>query len=173
MTFSLRRHILQKKKYKTYLKCRVAACPLAYITFNTVKSLNTHHTLYHPNITYKCKNCNTTVMTPSSWKYHKYCQKPKLVTCDICNKKFTYSSRMRQHRRSHMTQKHFKCFHGKCNKVYKHPQDLTRHTAMHMMVKYECELCDKRFKQKRLLQRHEAIHSTTLRYNCQECNAKF
>ena len=107
VTFSLRRHVLHKTRYKTYLKCRVAACPLAYITFNTVKDLNTHHTLYHPNIMYKCKNCNTTVMTPSSWKYHKYCQKPKLVVCDICSKKFTCSSRMRQHRRSHMMQKHY------------------------------------------------------------------
>ena len=97
MTFNLRRHVLRKSKYQTYLKCRVASCPLAYITFNTMKDLNTHHKLYHPNITYKCKNCGTRVTTPSSWKYHKYCQKPKLVACDICSKKFTYISRMRQH----------------------------------------------------------------------------
>ena len=41
--FKVRRHILCKHKHKTYMKCRVKGCALAYITFNTVKALNTHH----------------------------------------------------------------------------------------------------------------------------------
>ena len=160
----MRRHVLCESKYRTYLKCRVSSCPLAYVTFHTIKDLNTHHKLYHGNITYKCKSCKMTVTTPSSWKYHRYCQKPKLVICDICSRKFTYSSRMRQHRRLHMTQKHFRCFYGGCSKVYKHSQDLTRHTATHMMITYECELCDKTFQQKRLLRRHESVHVSTCQY---------
>ena len=42
-TFKVRRHILHKQNHKTYMKCRVKGCALTYITFNTVKDLNTHH----------------------------------------------------------------------------------------------------------------------------------
>ena len=42
-TFTVRRHILRRCKHKTYLKCREHGCTMAYVTFNTVKDLNTHH----------------------------------------------------------------------------------------------------------------------------------
>ena len=31
---------------------------------------------------------------------------------------------------------------------YKHPQDLSRHAAMHQQKTFDCDLCDKTFKQK-------------------------
>ena len=102
--------------------------PLAFVTFNTVKDLNTHW-LYHTGLMYKCKKCNKPVYTLSTWKFHNYCQKPKLYQCNTCHKKFMYSSKMRQHRHTHITQKHFKCSHGDCSKTYKHPQDLEWHAV--------------------------------------------
>ena len=161
-TFKVRTHVLCKTKHKTYIKCRVNACPLAYITFHTVKDLNIHHRIYDSNITYKCTKCKTVVVTPSSWKYHRYGQKPKLIACDICDRKFTYNSQMQQHRRSHVIQRHYKCFYGRYRKTYKHPQDLNRHVTTHLSDKYDCEMCDKSFHQKRLLKRHEPVHSNIL-----------
>ena len=145
---------------------------LTYVTFNTVKDLNTHW-LYHTGLMYKCKKCNKTVYTPSTWKFHNYCQKPKLYQCNTCHKKFMYSSKMRQHRHIHITQKHFKCFHGGCSKTYKHPQDLEWNAVTHLNTKFECVLCEKSFNQWCLLKRHEVVHSNVLKYFCTTCEIGF
>ena len=41
--FSLRKHVLRKHRSKMYLKCRVKRCPMAYVTFSTVRNLTAHH----------------------------------------------------------------------------------------------------------------------------------
>ena len=146
--FQVHRHILWKHHHRIYIKCRVKGCNLAYISFNSVKDLNAHHWLYHPNSHYKCHQRKKTVHIPSTWRYHQYCQYPKLHKCGDCNKFFLFKSTMKQHHRRHISQRLFKYFHGGCYMSYKHPQDLSRHTAMHQQITFECDLCDKTFKQK-------------------------
>ena len=150
-TFKVRMHILHKHKHKTYMKCRVKGFALACITFNTIKDLNTHYQIYHGNIVYKCHKCKKIINTLSTWRFHKYCQKPKVYKCDNCNKQFMFRSKLKQHRHKHISQKLFKCFYGGCNRSYKHPQDLERHTFTHQQIKFECEMCDKTFSQKHLI----------------------
>ena len=75
----------------------------------------------------------------------------------------------RQHCRSHLRQRLYQCCYGKCQRKYRHPQDLARHALTHTQQTFECDLCEKTFKQKRLLRRHEAIHSTMFCYYCQLC----
>ena len=70
-------------------------------------------------------------------------------------------------------QKLFKCFHGKCQSRYKHPQDLERHVATHNADRFECEMCDKFFSQKRLLKRHLVVHSNVCAYKCSNCKESF
>ena len=110
--FKVHRHILWKHHHRLYIKCRVKGCNLAYITFNRVKDLNAHHWLYHPNSHYKCHQCKKTVHTPSTWRYHQYCQHLRLHKCGDCNKLFQFKSTLKQHCRSHIFQRLFKCFHG-------------------------------------------------------------
>ena len=172
-TFKVRRHTLCQHKHKTYLKCRVRGCRLAYVTFNKVKDLNTHHQIYHSNVLFKCQKCGKSINTPSTWRNHKYCEKPKLHKCDSCSKYFLFKNTLRQHKRSHISQKLFKCFYGGCNRHYKHPQYLKRHTATHQQVKLDCELCDKTFGQKHLLKCHEVVHTNILAYRCDPCNLQF
>ena len=172
-TFKVRKHILCRHKHKTYVKCRVKGCTIAYMTFNTVKDLNTHHQIYHSNIVYKCHQCKKIINTLSTWRFHKYCQKPKVYKCDNCNKQFMFRSKLKQHRCKHILQKLFKCFYGGCNRSYKHPQDLKRHTATHQQIKFECEMCDKTFGQKHLLKHHAAVHTNVMLYHCPICNAGF
>ena len=171
--FQVCRHILRKHHRRIYIKCRVKGCNLAYISFNRVKDLNTHHRLYHPNSHYKCHQCKKTVHNPSTWRYHQYCQCPKLHKYGDCNKFFLFKSTLKQHCRRHISQRLFKCFHGGCYKTYKHPQDLSRHTATHQQITFECDLCDKTFKQKRLLKRHEAVHTNAQPYVCPHCDQCF
>ena len=75
--------------------------------------------------------------------------------------------------RCHISQRLFKCFHGKCQRRYKYPQDLDRHIAMHSVAKFDCDLCDKTFSQKRLLKRHSVVHLNVCAYKCSNCNESF
>ena len=152
--FQVHRHILRKHCHHIYIKCRVKGCNLAYVSFNRVKDLNAHHQLYHPNSHYKFHQCKKTVHTPSTWRYHQYCQCPRLHKCGDCNKFFLFKSTLEQHHRSHISQRLFKCFHGGCYMRYKHPQDLSQHAATHQQITYDCDSCDKTFKQKCLLKHH-------------------
>ena len=171
--FQVRRHILQKHHRCLYIKCRVKGCNLAYVTFNRIKDINAHHRLYHLNLHYKCHQCKKTVHTPSTWRYHQYCQRPRLHKCGDCHKLLLFKSTLQQHRRRHISQRHFQCFHGGCYMSYKHPQDLSRHAATHQQITFDCDLCDKTFKQKRLLKRHEVVHTNDEPYRCQLCGQKF
>ena len=87
-TFKVRRHILHSHKYKTHMKCRVKNCALSYITFHTLKALNTHHRIYHSHISHKCQTCKKMIYTPSTWRFHTYCQKPKVYKCEHCDDQF-------------------------------------------------------------------------------------
>ena len=40
-------------------------------------------------------------------------------------------------------------------------------------VPYECNTCEKRFKQKSTLNNHERIHSGEVPYGCNTCNKRF
>ena len=89
-SFQIRRHTLCRHRRRIYLKCRVRGCTLAYTSFKRLKDLNTHHRIYHPLIYYNCRHCRKRIYTPSTWRFHQYCQRPKLKKCTVCNK-FFYS----------------------------------------------------------------------------------
>ena len=171
--FQIRRHILHRHRRRMYFKCRVRGCTLAYTSFKRLKDLNTHHRIYHPLIYYNCRHCRKRIYTPSTWQFHQYCQRPKLKKCTVCNKFFLFENTLKQHRRCHSKVKMFRCIFGRCQQSYKHPQDLSRHVAMHQEVTYNCEMCDKTFTQRRLLKRHEVIHTNLLPHVCRHCSQAF
>ena len=172
-TFRIQKHVLLKRKTKLYLKCRITGCRLSYVTFHSVKNLNTHHRMYHWGVTFHCQTCNKELNTPMAFKWHAYTHGPLFHKCDKCDKSFIYSSKLRQHKRAHVTHKMFNCCYGGCTKRYQHPQDLQWHIATHTGVEFECDLCDKKFHQKRLLRCHEAVHSKELCFFCTHCNTGY
>ena len=172
--FSLRKHVLRRKhRSRMYLKCRVKRCPMAYVTFNTVRNLTAHHRLHHHQVTYKCTRCNKKLTTPNSFRLHQYSHQPKVHKCNKCGDMFVHISKLKQHERKHKTHKIYECFHGGCTKKYKHPQDLARHVNSHLNVHFECDFCTKVFKEKRLLKRHQVIHLKTTPYQCIICKQEF
>ena len=171
--FALRKHVLRRRRSKMYLKCRVKRCPMAYVTFSTVRNLTAHHRLHHHQITYKCLKCKKKLLSPNSYRLHQYSHQPKTHKCNKCGDLFVHESKLKQHERKHKTHKIFECFHGGCTKKYKHPQDLARHVNTHLNVHFECDFCDKAFKEKRLLKRHLVIHKKTTPYQCKICKKEF
>ena len=172
-SFHIRSLILRRHRRRLYLKCRVRGCTLAYTSFKRLKDLNTHHRIYHPLIYYNCRHCRKCIYTPSTWRFHQYCQRPKLKKCTICNKFFLFESTLKQHRRSHSKIKMFRCIFGRCSQSYKHPQDLNQHVASHQDITFNCELCDKTFTQRCLLKRHEVVHTNLLTHVCGHCSKGF
>ena len=173
LTFQFQQHTLRKQKRKLYLKCRIPHCKLAYVTYHSVKSINAHHRTYHPGVTYTCETCSKLLNTLTALKWHMFSHGNEAYKCDKCAKMFVYKSKLRQHRCSHLKQRLYQCCYGKCQREYCHPQDLARHILTHSQKTFECDLCEKTFKQKRLLRCHKAIHSTTYHYFCQFCNKGF
>ena len=114
LTFQFQQHTLQRQKRKVYLKCRIPRCKLAYVTYHSVRSINTHHRTYHPGITYTCEKCSKLLNTPIALKWHMYSHGNQAYKCDKCSKMFVYKSKLRQHHHSHMNQKLYQCCHGKC-----------------------------------------------------------
>ena len=104
-TFRLQRHVLKKRGKKAYLKCRVKNCQQAFRTFMSVKALNVHHHIYHPNVLFSCRICPKKDWTPSSARFHKYEHQIWGYKCTTCNKDFIYQSKLRQHRRAHIQHK--------------------------------------------------------------------
>ena len=81
----------------------------------------------------------------SSLKFHKDCHQLKTFKCTDCNKQFVLASKLKQHRRKHVSQNSYHCFFGGCDKKYKYPQDLQQHTDTHQNIKFECDFCMKKF----------------------------
>ena len=50
---------------------------------------------------------------------------------------------------------------------------LSRHAATHQQITFDCDLCDKTFKEKRLLKQHEVVHTNDEPYRCQLCGKTF
>ena len=144
----MRRYILKRREKKVYLKCKVAGCLMAYVTFNSVWAINAHHRLYHRQVTYNCNMCHKTVPTLNALRLHRYCHHAKMHKCKDCEQSFIHLSKLRQHRRCHIKQRMYVCLHGGCNRKYKHPQDLTHHQETHQQERYECPMCNKAFREK-------------------------
>ena len=166
--FHVKHHVLCKRTRKLYLKCRIANCKQAYRLFHSVQALNVHHRIFHPRILFRCRICPKIHHTLSLDWYHKYEHQQSTFSCPKCDKSFVFNSKLQQHRRVHITQRLYRCFHGGCTKSYKHPQDLARHTNSHLPKNFECPICDYTSDQKCLLKRHSEIHQTTPRYQCKK-----
>ena len=72
-----------------------------------------------------------------------YYHKDKQFKCEVC--------KLKQHKHMHTKLKMYECFHEGCNKKYRHPQNLIRHIQNHQEKTFECDFCEKKFAEKRLL----------------------
>ena len=171
--FNVQRHVLKKRHTKAYLKCRVQGCSMVYVTFNSVRNVTAHHVLHHTSITYKCSMCAKIAPMPNSLRLHMYYHKDKQYKCNVCDQSFVYQSKLKQHKRRYTKLRMYECFHGGCNKKYRHPQDLIRHIQSHQEKSFECDFCEKKFAEKRLLKRHIVVHQNVDAYTCEKCGKGF
>ena len=106
----------------------------------------------------------------SNVRDHRYVHRYSPFKCLQCQRTFPFKSGVNNHRRAHLSQKLFKCFAGRCQKAYKHPQDLHRHVKSHLRAAFWCSKCGHLTYQKRLLKWHEVTHKDEYKYKaCTVC----
>ena len=110
----------------------------------------------------------------SDWNRHIiYHLKKRQLVCEECNKHFHENSILLKHKlRVHSNYRSFVCNQINCNKTFKTKSDLTRHQLTHSSVKsFGCNKCDKRFKTNSDLSIHKTfVHSNIRRFVCPQNN---
>ena len=160
-TYGIRRHHVRKYTYK----CKMLNCTRK---FNNAWDWNSHHCLRHGSL-FQCEICYKTFPSPSSFRDHKYMHRDNQYKCMQCNRSFPFLSGVKNHKRSHLRQRLFKCFAGRCKCAFKHPQDLHRHIGFHIGKEFKCDKCGHCTYQARLLKRHQVVHNSAKKYSCKSC----
>jgi KRAB domain-containing zinc finger protein len=93
----------------------------------------------------------------------------KRYECDICKKRFSYSSILTMHKRTHTEDKPYECH--VCNKRFSESYNLARHkiSAHKGKQSFECDICKKTFTKRQSLKRHWRVHSRDALLFCNSC----
>ncbi|KAG5666834.1 hypothetical protein PVAND_014844 [Polypedilum vanderplanki] len=99
------------------------------------------------------------------------------VVCDICNKTFSKVYSLKRHKILHTNERNFEC--TLCTNKYFHKSELNRHIKRNhgenskMEVrenkKFNCDICQKEFNFKKLLNVHKITHSKKPKMECDLC----
>jgi uncharacterized Zn-finger protein len=99
----------------------------------------------------------------------------KKVECSICNKKFQYNSRLKDHYESvHNNIKRFEC--AECDKTFYYKYKLKRHNDyVHNDIRrFECAECDMTFHDNNKLKNHtDSVHKNIRNFKCNKCDKLF
>ncbi|CAF4884931.1 unnamed protein product [Pieris macdunnoughi] len=88
--------------------------------------------------------------------------------CDQCSKFFMSKKKLYCHKRVH--NKKYECLIAGCKKIFATKGDLQKHTRTHTGERpYECDICEKKFRQKILLRYHKgSIHGIKIKKTDEE-----
>ncbi|XP_058825341.1 zinc finger protein with KRAB and SCAN domains 8-like [Topomyia yanbarensis] len=95
------------------------------------------------------------------------------LSCGVCGKGFMIQSYLTAHQRTHSDEKTFRC--NICKQAtFKSKRSLIDHKNRHLGLKpFECGQCGNQFTNRYLLQQHEQIAHTGVRFPCPQCDKSF
>lgn len=128
------------------------------------------------NANYKCESCDKQFGLKQEYELHMKVHEQQEFICNTCNKTFTSQSDLKTHMTTHgkvKSDKDYAC--DICGKVLNHPSSVLYHKeAEHNNGRrFVCNKCNKSFKHKQLLQRHQLVHSDNRPHACKFCNSSF
>lgn len=108
-----------------------------------------------------CEICNITFFTPSALKRHvnKFHKNKYKFKCEQCSKGFMFKIGLKNHAMTHkQKEQRIPCAFPDCETTFSNKRALQIHcNEIHTAtpnVRYECNMCHKKFKQKRYLDQH-------------------
>uniref|UniRef100_A0A6P7H2P3 Gastrula zinc finger protein XlCGF57.1-like n=1 Tax=Diabrotica virgifera virgifera TaxID=50390 RepID=A0A6P7H2P3_DIAVI len=188
------------KEHSDHLKChKKFKCTNCPATYNIETNLKIHFELVHrtENTLRNCPICGVALRfkRAASLKSHMMIhQVEEVYTCEQCEAEFEKENEYSQHVISHNSKKPeqeppLSC--PQCILQFETKEELKLHKANHTKawkyfkrkrtkqkgparnVKYTCDICNKGFIKKSLLERHERIHSGEKPFECNLCQQTF
>lgn len=96
----------------------------------------------------------------------------KPFSCDQCPKRFTLSSDLARHLRTHSSERPYQC--QECPSAFKQNSHLKTHMRIHTGERpYKCTVCPVEFTQQYSLISHMRTHTGEKPYECRECGKSF
>lgn len=129
-----------------------------------------HYEDIHPDNVYKCKDCDKSFENPQTWRCHTC--KVGNFCCEHCGMVYPHATHLKKHLETHGDIQ-FTC--ALCFKGFSREANYRRHMQRHSSEKkFDCQLCDSKFKEKRELVKHrQLVHSNHRPFQCSSCSRSF
>ncbi|XP_063700791.1 zinc finger protein 62-like [Culicoides brevitarsis] len=168
---------IESVKYHSFSHTKNFDCPLrdCETSFDFFYKLLGHIRYSHYKekiIELTCPYCKEQFKTKKEYGTHvrDSCKK-RVLSCNICSKKFVNQAALKNHLKVHDEQK---C--EECGETYLSPSDLRNHIRMDHADNnkmYKCNYCPKRFRTPSHRTDHENTHNTENKYQCDICQNFF
>ncbi|XP_030371127.1 zinc finger protein 287 [Scaptodrosophila lebanonensis] len=158
------------------LECKNEAIPHAQVEYPptpiTVTTLSEHITTNDDG--YHCTVCNKSFRSRTQKYYHRGCGNDQLkkYNCPQCSRRFATRSHLNYHLNNHGLRSNFTC--NVCDKSFKQKSILQRHIRAHKNEIQRCSQCPQIFRTQAALASHLLFHSgRELRYKCEVCSKHY
>ena len=180
-TFKAKEYIRKHMKYRHSVKDAGRwKCETCSKIFSQHGSLIVHKRI-HTKEHFKCDFCSSTFVQKSARKTHiekVHIGEFKKLVCNVCNKSFSCTTKMKGHQMTHTGEKPFSC---KCGIRFNNIANLKAHAKRKGCKKetimcrtaneaYNCDLCASSFTEKRKLLQHKKTHFLLI--DCDMCDMK-
>lgn len=133
------------------------------------------HMAKHGNSVLECTICGRICPNERKLKYHGIRHGIKPFPCILCPKSYFSTGDLADHMRTHIDARPFKC--SSCSLTFTSSRRLGQHVKNcheDQERRYQCKICDKKFKRKEHLKSHEThAHSDARPYVCQVCGKSY
>ncbi|XP_059220625.1 zinc finger protein 492-like [Stomoxys calcitrans] len=174
----IKRYLLEKHKLthmpKPEKKFSCNECGKLYVSQH---ALNYHEKAVHQNVYVRvCEVCGQTLPDAFSYKQHMLRHNPKPVKCEDCGLLVTSQITLKYHRDlKHPVggSREYSC--PICQRISPNMRAHKAHIkeTHEAKQKFECTLCNKKFKRRDKLKCHMAVHTGNLSYSCSWCPKQF
>lgn len=135
------------------------ACDICGRICQNEKAVSLHRLTHNDNKDFVCDFCGKSFTRKTNLEFHiRIHTGERPFKCQKCPKAFAHVSGLNCHNRTHTGERPYKCPY--CEKCYAHSTDLRRHRRSHGREekRFECEICNRKFFEKKFLLNHNKIH---------------
>ena len=164
------------------IKAKDLECPVCAKVYKSTSRMRQHVALKHLGKTpYQCDTCKKYYVNQQSLTAHgsTHDASKNPHKCNVCSKAFPTQAQLRSHKPVHGEPMYI-CQYANCGRKYKWLKGKKEHEEKCKMnpaaePKYECDLCNRKYWDKRSLDRHVAEDHTegVARLPCPSCSKSF